>query len=271
MHRRGVIFCVLLASVFGADFDDEKIINGSPVTIDKSPFLAAFEARDNLSASFSQECGSVIVDSLHLITAAHCLVDYKTPNLMRIRVGTSLLEEGGSLYNVAQFWTHPKYKVYAASRGGTYLDYDIGVIRLATPLKFGGNVQAAKLIPLNQQLAQGVKVIAVGWGVLKYDGPEPKQLRRGLFSVVPQPLCNQRIQKLLNETVFPRFTCTEVRSNADCFGDSGGPVYKRDKNDNAVAGIISWGTCVGFVPNVVTDVANSEIRSFIREKTNSNI
>ncbi|KAK3910704.1 Trypsin [Frankliniella fusca] len=172
--------------------------------------LAAFEARDNLSAPFSQECGAVIVSSLYLITAAHCLVDYKTPNLMRIRVGTSTLEQGGDVYNVAQFWTHPSYKVYS-SNTGTYLDYDIGVIRLASPLKTTAKAQAAKLIPLNQELAQGVK------------------------------------------------------------GDSGGPIYKSDKNDNSVVALGSWTTCVGFVPNVNTDLANPDIRSFIREKTNSNI
>ncbi|KAK3911378.1 hypothetical protein KUF71_021159, partial [Frankliniella fusca] len=221
-------------------FEEVKIINGSPVTIDRSPFLAAFEARDNLSAPFSQECGSVIVSSLHLITAAHCLLDYKTPNLMQIRVGTSTREQGGDVC-----------KVYS-SNTGTYLDYDIGLIRLASPLKTTAKAQAAKLIPPNQELAQGVKVISFGWGVLKYDGKSPKQLRRGLFSVVPQPLCQQRIDKFINATVFPRFTCTETRSKANCFGDSGGPIYKSDKNDNSVVALGSWTTCgliLIFVPS----------------------
>lgn len=256
--------------------EESKIIGGTVVSIDKSPFLAAMEERDNASSPFFQTCGCVIVDSLYIISAAHCFVDIgddlkikqPDPSFLRIRVGTSLLKSGGTLHPIAQYWVHPKFKVTNTS-AGTTLDYDVGVGKLSTPIVFGKSAAKATLIGQGQHLSKGTKVIAAGWGVTTYTGNSSTQLRRAIFSVVEQPECNRQYEEQKKQQqVSQRSFCTYAASKGDCFGDSGGPVYNR--TDSVVAGLVSWGTCI-IMPNVVTDLGNPEIRSFIREKTQLNL
>lgn len=60
--------------------------------------------------------------------------------------------------------------------------------------------------------------------------------------------------------------CGQRRGHNTCHGDSGGPV---SIGSDQVVGIVSWGNpypCA-IEPAVYTNIANSEIRSFIRDVT----
>ncbi|XP_034253874.1 trypsin-like isoform X2 [Thrips palmi] len=168
-----VIWMVLAAR---GQWEESKIIGGTAVSINKSPFLAALEKRDTSSAPFLQNCGCVIIDRLYIISAAHCFaeladdltISYPAASLFRIRAGSSLLERGGTLHSVAKYWVHPKFKGIKGTQG-TALDYDIAVARLKTPIVFGKTVAKANLIGMGQHLKKGTKVITAGWGVTQGD------------------------------------------------------------------------------------------------------
>ncbi|XP_034253873.1 mite allergen Der p 3-like isoform X1 [Thrips palmi] len=266
-----VIWMVLAAR---GQWEESKIIGGTAVSINKSPFLAALEKRDTSSAPFLQNCGCVIIDRLYIISAAHCFaeladdltISYPAASLFRIRAGSSLLERGGTLHSVAKYWVHPKFKGIKGTQG-TALDYDIAVARLKTPIVFGKTVAKANLIGMGQHLKKGTKVITAGWGVTQVNGQNAAPsalLRRAVFSIVEQPECDRQYLKQANARVSQRCICTYAASKGNCLGDSGGAVYNR--TGNVVVGIVSWGACVQ-VPNVVTDLGNVEIRNFIRNQS----
>lgn len=95
-------------------------------------------------------CGSTIYNDRYILTAAHCLYD-KTRGYaavdesdMKIYVGSNFgsLDEAEDYYQVEQAIPHPKY---VADSGDS--SFDIALLKLAKPLKFGENVKALRVAP----------------------------------------------------------------------------------------------------------------------------
>ena len=86
-------------------------------------------------------CGAVIVSSSHLLTAAHCLEDYPKESYV-VRVGDwdqDVEDIDEQEFSIAAVHFHPEYNV------GAYLNNDLAVVRLKTPVRLSSRVSPACL------------------------------------------------------------------------------------------------------------------------------
>lgn len=101
---------------------------------------------------------------------------------LSIRAGSSTRNSGGIVVQVAQLHQHPFYN-------SATIDYDVTVLRLATPLTFGSTIGPATLPPVNHQLISGEVSVITGWGALTEGGSSPTQLQAVEVPVVSLQEC----------------------------------------------------------------------------------
>lgn len=101
-------------------------------------------------------------------------------SLLTLRVASTFRNTGGIVIRIEQFYQHPEYN-------GTILDYDITVLKLASPLNFGTTVAPIRLPESNYPIVPGANCFVTGWGALVENGSAAFQLQ-----VVEVPLVSQQ-------------------------------------------------------------------------------
>ncbi|KAH8325941.1 hypothetical protein KR067_010480, partial [Drosophila pandora] len=228
-------FAALLAATPGA----QRIIGGQDTPIEKVPWQVSFQIDGE------HNCGGSIYNEFLIITAAHCIESHLGKNFT-IRAGSSKWNRGGVLVQVAAFKFHEKY---TASRLG---EYDVAVMRLATPLPIRDNIQP---IPLaDEDPAEGSPALSTGWGATDpfYDsstdkcyGPPSINLRGINIRVENKQEC------FLTASQLKQNICAGVTGRSICFSDSGGPLVV----DKKLVGIASIGDKCCTIPGAYASVA----------------
>lgn len=154
---------LLLVALFGvaAAFPTEtrRIVNGTTTTIDRIPFQVSILQFN------SQWCGASILDQNTLLTAAHCFDYYfDYPDIYPIsaystRVGSSYWADGGEQIALQSVVRHESYDP------STY-DFDVALVKLASPLTYSANTQPVELAATTGSLVAGQDVQVSGWGRL---------------------------------------------------------------------------------------------------------
>jgi len=193
-------------------------------------------------------CGGSIVAPNKIVTAAHCLVDFDASEL-RVVAGEydlSAAEGTEQAVDVASAVPHPRYNPNT-------IDFDFGVIRLASDLTFNQYVGAIKLNP-GAALDAG-NCINTGWGNTRSDGgtENPAVLQRVQLSIVSHAVCEDNYS-FVND-VTNNMICAGEAGKGSCNGDSGGPLVC----DGDLHGIVSWGVlpcaATSYYPSVFSSVA----------------
>lgn len=105
-----------------------RIVNGFEAIPHSLPWAVSLEYRG------VHDCGGVIIDQWHILTAAHCL-DYSNDlGNYYARIGAHNRLTSGQLLPTAELIIHPTYNE------GRSTD-DIGIIRLAAPITFTQEIQ----------------------------------------------------------------------------------------------------------------------------------
>lgn len=106
---------------------DPRIVGGFPADIAKVPYIVSIQLYG------IHHCGGSIINNRTILTAAHCLA--QVPRiLLTVKVGgTKRDSRDGQIYRVSDLYYHEKWSTKT-------MDYDIGVIRLKTPLTFSKKV-----------------------------------------------------------------------------------------------------------------------------------
>lgn len=194
-------------------------------------------------------CGGTLIDSLHVLTAAHC-IGATNQSLITIKTGLHNKNhdetDARQFRAVEQIFIYPNYK----------RQDDIAILQLTEPVLFTKYVQPAGLPGPEPQLDDDV--ILVGWGSVK-DGEAPHhELKQTKVKVICN--CNQYWGQLVDEK---KQICVGHRISGDsvCSGDSGGPMLYEHNGQWFVSGVTSFitsGSCsegVNFVPNVYARVS----------------
>ncbi|CAG0891523.1 unnamed protein product [Darwinula stevensoni] len=144
---------------------DGRIVGGEDAEIEQIPWQISFQ-----TLSGFHFCGGSIMDSTHVITAAHCC-EGEGPGTTNIRAGSNLNDQGGVLVLVADVLQHPRYN-------GNDLSYDICLLTLDEPLPLDGVTMKAVALPDQDQDYPGrVDVSVSGWGTLSPGGSSPDILQ----------------------------------------------------------------------------------------------
>ena len=180
-------------------------------------------------------CGGTILDSMHVLSAAHCFDASKNPAGIFVVVGENMQTGEGITYNrsIASVVIHP-------DRVEGNPNYDLAMLTLRQPIDLTSNPSVCRAIPLATSRSdipqRGELVMVSGFGRTEAGYGSPTIL-----------FTNQRIGECPTSEWSPAI-CTEGVDENDqaasaCHGDSGGPLIFNQK----LIGAVSQGRdCVGY-------------------------
>lgn len=130
---------------------DHKIVGGQLAKIGEAPHQVSlrFKAYD------FHFCGGSIINKRWILTAAHCVTNFR-PNQLEIVAGNLKLGFGGKRYRVEKVIPHEGFK-YAT------VENDIALMKVVKDIKFSKEVKA---IRLNSRFMEGSEPVTLfGWGL----------------------------------------------------------------------------------------------------------
>lgn len=128
----------------------EDIVGGSPARAGEFPWIVS------LSRQGRHFCGGSLLNERTVVTAAHCVANADARST-RVRAGSTRASTGGTQVGAATFISHPGYR--GSPEGGS----DIAIIKLAQPIRAGGNIAYAKLPESGSDVSGGTQLEVAGW------------------------------------------------------------------------------------------------------------
>jgi len=186
-------------------------------------------------------CGATIVDSMHIVCAAHC-ISGRQKSWFQVVAGahnihTILPEDTIQKRKVADMWKHEGYD-------SSIITNDVSVLKLDEPLEFNEYVQPLPMAPKGDDPAGGTICINSGWGSTSHSSVAqmPNKLQYVEMPIVSRPDCQEDYSGV--NGVDEGMICAGIDEGgiSACSGDSGGPFACPNENGTLqLSGIVSWG------------------------------
>jgi V8-like Glu-specific endopeptidase len=190
-----------------------------------------------------QMCSGVIVAPNIIVTAGHCLAEYKKENLevvFSLDANKAFKEKNYSrIFKVENFRVHPDFK--NVDRKGNVLKkerHDIAIMKIQGQMP--GDYKPAKILQSTSGLSKGDMTTMVGYGI-----SQREQMKgAGVIRKVQLPIISLK------------YSSHEARldqsgQRGSCPGDSGGPLFVNNGGQNYV-----WAITVGTLPKAVRDMCD---------------
>jgi hypothetical protein len=244
------------------------IVGGSQISIGQAPWQVAIEAVIPEEKGVVRIlCGGSILDSAHIVTAAHCVFDSKTGALIptedfTVRAGTADLAAAGAEEQeraVTDVRPHPYYS-YAPDSGRVLPD-DIAVLALQEPLSLSSATAEIPMVSAGSSPLEGAAVDLTGFG---QEEPVSEELNGKLYSL-GMTVGYSRECGGENDAVL---LCARSLSGTPCNGDSGSALTVAG-SFTTLAGVeddytlVSGKRCVAGAENAFANVAAPEIQDFL--------
>ncbi|GAB6023560.1 hypothetical protein CHUAL_008330 [Chamberlinius hualienensis] len=234
-----------------------RIVNGVNTTIEKYPwmvelFRTQYDARSGRLLARGGVCGGALVSPTRVITAAHCVAEWK-PIDIQVDLGDQILSnptETPNIYvNVSNILVHPQYIEET-------LVNDIAILTLAEAVTYNYNIQPICIPPKNLDLT-GQTLILTGWGRISDGGQDSDVLQEIQIPVYPQKDCKTRYT-FTNAVIDNRVICTMYNGTVKqgpCEGDSGSPASWKCGERFILGGIASFTIRCGEFPGAYVNVS----------------
>jgi len=207
-------------------------------------------------------CGGSLIDASHILTAAHCIKQYR-PEELRIRLGEWDVNNDSEFFpnielDVLSINIHPEF--YSGN-----LYNDIAIIKLDGFVDFERNPHISPVcLPDAFQNFAGKRCYVSGWGKDAFGGQGKYQnvLKEVDVPVLSHFDCERKLKRTrlgIDFVLHPGFVCAGGEEGKDaCKGDGGGPLVCDVGGVWQLAGIVSWGVGCGErdVPGVYTKVGH---------------
>ncbi|KAJ8730758.1 hypothetical protein PYW08_002171 [Mythimna loreyi] len=236
---RVVILLALVGSALAVPKNINRIVGGSPTTIDKYPYMSNMQYGLHTIWWYTA-CGGSLLTTTSVLSAAHCYYGDVTEE-WRVILGTSDRWVGGTMHPVSQLVLHAEYS-------HATLDNDIAIIRLSVPAVYSDVIKPARIPGSNYVLADNTSLTTVGWGEVSEEDPYPHQLHHVDVYSINQELCVERYAYLKTQPGYEQYydvtdnmLCAgilDVGGRDSCSGDSGGPLAH---HNDIIVGVVSWG------------------------------
>lgn len=265
--------------------NESQIVNGQPADPGEYPGQAALFF-GNLLSSY-QGCGGTLVDSTHVLTAAHCVVDGSgnqlSPLNMYIVLGEVDLDDVDlwEEYLVRAIEIHPYYNFRTDQ-------YDVAMLTLSR----SSSLTPTRVVNSNETYlwSPGVLARIIGWGTISYGGPASDILLEGNAPIRFDKIMKKNKKKHKKKHKKKRggsriiggcagaygsdfdaqtMLCAGNGTGDTCQGDSGGPLLVPDMSGEFVlAGVVSWGIGCNNpnFPGVYTRIGSEPLNSWIHSR-----
>lgn len=252
-----------------------SIINGRRTKIGDWPWqvglLGRKRARSRATPRSRFFCGGSLIAPDLVLTAAHCLVDFKKRGIRRIEVvsgRTHLNRESTGVVSAVEraiFPVNSNGKRRFREPGGVP-SWDVALLKLKAPLtsatiKIAGPDEAAASRP-------GGPAFTTGWGVTDArNGRGSNALKFAKQVILPNRLCRSTTGRFYQSATMNCLGGPGAKTST-CFGDSGGPLVAAVGDGFRLVGLTSNGDpyCRANIPSVDARLADRPIRGWVRTK-----
>ncbi|XP_068113934.1 trypsin-like isoform X1 [Hyperolius riggenbachi] len=228
-----LLICVLLGAA--AALDDDKIVGGYTCGKNAVPYQVSLNSGYHF-------CGGSLINSLWVVSAAHC---YKASVQVRLGEHNIATTEG-----TEQFINSAK-SIRHASYNSRTLDNDIWLIKLASAATINSYVKAIGIASATS--AAGTSCLISGWGNTLSSGTNMPSLLQCVDAPI---LTSAQCSNAYPGEITGNMICVGYLEGGkdSCQGDSGGPVVCNGQ----LQGIVSWGygCALRNYPGVYTRVSN---------------
>ncbi|KAH8390328.1 hypothetical protein KR200_012242, partial [Drosophila serrata] len=238
-----LLIALSLRVIHGGNFTS-RIIGGSSVDIKEAPYQA------NIVVDGNPRCSGAIIGNKTILTAARCVYGCSTSSV-RVRVGSSSREGGGTLARVCGINNHPQYS-------SDRYDNNLAILELCDRLNFTDSVKSINVtdkVPDDLSLAEVTGWGSTSWWGSWWDrkfGSLPDQLQVATVSLYNREQCAYDLSGwfwIKDYGVSNLTICTYRYNKAACSYDTGAPLVK----DKKLVGILSYGGCSKY-PDVYTNL-----------------
>lgn len=234
-----LLFCVGLICAetpFNHDVHNQRVIGGYDAVPNQWKWQVSLQFDSYNDGFFYHICGGTIIDSFHILTAAHCILSMDA-HLYRTVVGEhNLYEYDGS----EEFLPVDRIVVHPGWNGDLANGNDIAILKLASPVYDNGYVAMANLPYPDQTLPHGSTCYITGWGLMDFGGSVPAVLQEAPINVVEHSVCSR--PDWWGSIALKTMVCAGGDGIiSGCQGDSGGPLNCFTDGAWRVHGVVSYG------------------------------
>lgn len=214
-----------------------RIMGGQDAVPHSYPWMVSLAKR---SMNNLHLCGGALITRRHILTAAHCMEDFKGTEDMNIFAGMHHINEKRNAYQPLSIDIHPQYNA------DTFAN-DIAVITLVRPVPEDDPRIGTICLPPDDLMGKSsyppAKVssgVAVGWGSTSFGGRPSNTLKQVVLPILET---NQWPCNIYVTYGHGQLCAGELTGGLDtCQADSGGPLMiENSENRWEVVGITSFG------------------------------
>ncbi|XP_049279959.1 CLIP domain-containing serine protease B9 [Anopheles funestus] len=218
--------------------DTERIVGGHNADPNEWPWIAA------LFNNGRQFCGGSLIDSIHILTAAHCVAHMSSYDVARlsVKLGDHNIRSNTEVQHVER-----RVKRLVRHRGfdSRTLYNDVAVLTMDQPVPFTKQVRPICLPAAdNTRAYNGHTATVIGWGSLRENGPQPAILQEVNLPIWTNNECRIKYGPAAPGGIIDTMLCAGQAAKDSCSGDSGGPLMVNDGTWTQV-GVVSWGIGCG--------------------------
>lgn len=229
--------------------DSDRIVGGHSTKLGEWPWIVA------LFNAGRQFCGGSLIDNVHILTAAHCVVNMNSWDVARltVRLGDHNIKTSSEVRHIER---RVKRVVRHKNFNSRTLYNDVALLTLNEPVEFSEQIRPICL-PSGPTLFNHQEATVIGWGSLRESGPQPAVLQQVTIKIWSNAECKVKYGAAAPGGIVDSFLCAGQAQKDSCSGDSGGPLMVNDGRWTQV-GIVSWGIGCGKgqYPGVYTRVTH---------------
>ena len=234
-----------------------KVVNGYDANVGEIPYIAS------LVWDGKHQCGGIIIDNMHIVTAAHCLIHSIArdpigkgidPARITVVMGTNrryiqslLRDDPDILVREVEDWvTHEAYRQESRNKFGPFDGKDIGILTLTRPIIFSTKIWPVCIATFEQNMGRlnSGDIVISGFGS---DGRKTKlllQVGRKL-TLLSERECKRQLDNKYKRKFHDGMICSVptnlITGSSACNGDSGGPLVQKSNGRYYLLGVVSYG------------------------------